>query len=52
MSFVTKAFDAWAKHRKYRETKNELAALTDRELQDLGISRGQIHEVAREAAYA
>ncbi len=33
-----------------RATYAELAALTDRELSDLGLSRGDIRRVAQEAA--
>ena len=36
-------------HRLYRETLNELASLSDRELADLGIHRSQIRDVARTA---
>jgi uncharacterized protein YjiS (DUF1127 family) len=39
------------KYRLYRETLNELAQLTDRELEDLGLHRATIAEVARTAAY-
>jgi uncharacterized protein YjiS (DUF1127 family) len=35
----------------YTRTLRELNALTDRELTDLGISRLQIEDVARTAAY-
>lgn len=34
---------------KYRETYNELARLTTRELADLGINRTEINQVARKA---
>lgn len=33
--------------REYRKTVNELSALSSRELSDLGISRCDIHSVAR-----
>lgn len=36
-------------HKVYRETFNELSRLTDSELKDIGISRGEIHSVAMEA---
>ncbi len=39
------------RRRLYNRTFRELAALTDRELNDLGISRMSIAEIAREAAY-
>lgn len=35
--------------RRYRETVNELGRLSNRELSDLGISRSEIHSVARRA---
>ena len=36
--------------RRYRDTLRELNSLTSRELDDLGITRGDIGRVAREAA--
>jgi uncharacterized protein YjiS (DUF1127 family) len=33
--------------RRYRETVNELSRLSTRELNDLGITRGDIHGIAR-----
>jgi uncharacterized protein YjiS (DUF1127 family) len=35
--------------RRYRDTVNELSRLSTRELNDLGISRGDIHYVARKS---
>ena len=35
--------------RSYRRTVNELSMLSNRELSDLGISRGEIRFVARRA---
>ena len=35
--------------RKYRQTYNELMRLSPRELQDLGISRVDIPQIARQA---
>lgn len=35
--------------RKYRQTINELARMSDRELRDLGIGREDIRRVARDA---
>lgn len=40
-----------ARRRVYTETRRELEMLSDRDLADLGISRVQIGEIAREAAY-
>ena len=34
----------------YRRTLNELERLSERELKDLGISRYDIHRIARESA--
>lgn len=39
----------WKQHRQYRETLNGLSALSDRELADLGLSRGELHAVAHDA---
>jgi len=36
--------------RRYRTTVRELENLTTRELEDLGISRADIHRVARQAS--
>lgn len=36
--------------RRYRRTVRELMSLTDQELDDIGLSRGQIRDIAREAA--
>lgn len=41
---------AFARRAVYRRTYNELAALSDRELADLGIPRSSIRRVSREAA--
>lgn len=41
---VTRSFNNW---RKYRQTVTELGRMTSRELQDLGIDRSDIHNVAR-----
>ena len=43
--------EAHARRKIYRRTVNELAVLTDRELADLGIARGEIRAIARQAAY-
>jgi uncharacterized protein YjiS (DUF1127 family) len=43
---------AWiAQYRSYRRTLNELSALSDRDLTDMGLHRSNIPDVAREAAY-
>lgn len=38
-------------YRMYRQTVRELSMLTDRDLNDLGIHRLQIPEVAKECVY-
>ena len=43
--------EARAKRRVFAQTLNELRSLSDRELADLGLARGQIRSVAYEAAY-
>ena len=40
-----------AKYAVYRETLRELQSLSDRELNDLGITRGEIRGIAYQAAY-
>ena len=40
-------FAAW---RRYRESVRELSRLTDRELDDLGIGRADIHDLVRQSA--
>lgn len=40
-----------ARYRTYRSTLNELQALNERELQDLGIPRGSLRSIAYKAAY-
>ena len=40
-----------AQRRVYIATRDELGALSDRELSDLGLSRTEIRRVAFEAAY-
>ena len=37
------------KYKEYRDTYNQLAALSDKELADIGLSRGMIHWVAMDA---
>ncbi|PSK82552.1 uncharacterized protein DUF1127 [Limimaricola soesokkakensis] len=40
------------RNRVYRQTQRELSLLTDRDLADLGIARGMINQIARDAARA
>ncbi len=41
---------SYKQHRLYRETFNELSALSNRELADLGLHRSNLQQVARESA--
>jgi uncharacterized protein YjiS (DUF1127 family) len=47
LSVLTRRYRKW---RRYDQGLSELARLTDRELADIGISRGDIHRIARENA--
>ena len=50
--FVTYILSKIRAYARYHETVRELSQLSDRELDDLGISRFQIASVARQAAVA
>lgn len=50
-AFVTVAREAMARRALFVQTMNELNALTDRELSDLGLARANVRDVARQAAY-
>lgn len=41
----------WVQHRAYRSTVNELTAMPNRDLIDIGIHPADIHVIARQAAY-
>ncbi|GLK82481.1 DUF1127 domain-containing protein [Ancylobacter defluvii] len=41
---------AFARRRQYRQVQSELEAYSDRELGELGFSRADIHDIARQAA--
>ena len=57
---IVKHFEDYGMHRArrelmrydsmYRKTYEELSRLTDKELQDIGVSRGMIHSIALESA--
>jgi uncharacterized protein YjiS (DUF1127 family) len=47
IKFITAKLAAW---RRYRASLRELAQLSDRELADLGLTRGEIEDVARRSA--
>ncbi|MGQ7791787.1 DUF1127 domain-containing protein [Faunimonas sp. B44] len=46
---INSVVDRFRRWRRYRSTVRQLAALSNHELSDLGISRGQIESVARQA---
>lgn len=41
----------YMRNKVYRETYNELSRMSDKELDDIGITRGNIQSVAIEAAF-
>lgn len=41
----------FGEQRRYRQTMNELSALTDRELDDIGLRRSEIEVVAQRCAH-
>ena len=47
LSFLKRFFD---ERKVYRRVYNELMSCTDRELNELGFSRGEIHSIAWQAA--
>ena len=49
--FFQDIFKSYDKYLHYKKTVEELSALTDKELNDIGISRGMIHSVAMEIYY-
>ena len=44
-------FKVFSKWRRQRQTVTELSRMSDRELNDLGISRCEIHRIARESSF-
>ncbi len=50
-SFVENAREALALRNEYNRTFTELSSLTARELEDIGISRGDIADIARVHVY-
>ena len=50
--FVTYILSKLRAYMRYRETIRELSQLSDRELDDLGISRFQIDAIARQHSAA
>lgn len=48
IKLITEKLHEWM---RYRVTVQELAQLSDRELADLGISRGDIHDIAWQSVW-
>lgn len=48
---TTEMQNALARYKVFCATRSELSSLTDRDLQDLGIPRSSIRQIAWEAAY-
>ena len=44
---IAKTYRTW---RRYRQAYQELAQLSDRDLRDMGVKRGDIHSLARRYA--
>ncbi|MEX0368551.1 MAG: DUF1127 domain-containing protein [Ruegeria sp.] len=49
-ALIEAAKTRYTRHRVYRQTVNELSALSGRELADLGLHRSMIKRVAQQAA--
>lgn len=49
-ALIETAKTRFARYRMYRQTVNELSALSDRELADLGLQRSMIRRLAMQAA--
>ena len=47
-SFLQKLVNNYQQAKAIRQTENELRKLTDKELNDIGISRGDIYAIARQ----
>lgn len=51
MTAIQRMQESRARRAVYRQTVRELNALTNRDLNDLGINRSMIHGLAHEAAF-
>jgi uncharacterized protein YjiS (DUF1127 family) len=47
-SFLQKLINDYHEAKAIRQTENELRKLTDKELNDIGIARGDIYSIARQ----
>ena len=50
MNVLNHALSVWAQHREFRAVLAELARHTDRELNDMGIDRSDIPQIAYQEA--
>ena len=50
-SFIADLDAAYARYSVFHQTLNELSSLSDRELNDIGLGRGDLRQVARASAY-
>ncbi|MBN8187799.1 MAG: DUF1127 domain-containing protein [Salipiger thiooxidans] len=50
-SMMTSLRERNARRKLFKETRNELSALSNRELSDLGLHRSMIRRIAWQAAY-
>ncbi len=48
---ISRLADAWKRWRLFHRTRRELHQLTDRELDEMGLSRSMISRLAAETAY-
>ena len=50
-NIFSKLIKSYHQYRIYKNTVNELSKLSDRELYDIGLSRGEIYDLANQSAY-
>lgn len=50
-SVISKVIDSVNRYMIFRNTQNELSKLSDRELNDIGLSRSDIYDLAHQSAY-
>lgn len=48
---IARVVDAWKRWRLFHRTRRELHQLSDRELDEMGLSRAMISRLAAETAY-
>lgn len=48
---LPKLIESYRRQRMVKRTMTELASLTNRELKDMGINRGDIYSIAMESVY-